>query len=101
MTTSILNKIPSWLKNKYILATLLFLLFIIFLDDNNVFYQYKLYKEQKKLAATTTNLQQKIKEAKAEDSKLQKNPLTIEKIAREKYGMKKENEVVFLFPETK
>jgi cell division protein DivIC len=101
MTTTILNKIPSWLKNKYILATMLFLLFIIFLDDNNVFYQYKLYKEQKKLAAITTNLQEKIKDAKAEDNKLQKNPLTIEKIAREKYGMRKENEVVFLFPETK
>ena len=31
---------------------------------------------------------------------LQKNPFNIEKIAREKYGMKKENETVFLFPDT-
>jgi cell division protein DivIC len=99
--SSIINKIPAWLRNKYTIAITVFLLFLVILDDNNIFYQYKLFKEQRKLQATTNDLKLKIKDLQKMTADLQKDPLTIEKIAREKYGMKKQNETVFLFPETK
>lgn len=95
----IFHKIPSWLSNKYSLAIVLFLLFMLLLDDNNVFRQFKLYKEEKKLEAATIDLKLKIKDLQKTTSDLQKNPFTIEKIAREKYGMKKEKETVFLLPD--
>ncbi len=93
-----LNKIPSWLKNKYSIATILFLLFILFLDDNNIFNQYKLYKEKAKLEAISANYKVKIAALQKDNNALEKNPLAIEKIAREKYGMKRPDETVFVLP---
>jgi cell division protein FtsB len=99
--SNFLYKIPSWLRNKFIIATLFFILFMVILDDNNIFYQYKLYKEQNKLTATSKDIKLKIKDLQKMNDDLQKNPLTIEKIAREKYGMKRPNETVFLLSDTK
>lgn len=98
---NIINKIPNWLKSKYAIATLVFLVFILFLNNDNLYYQYKLYQEQKQIEKTGKELKTKIDALKAMNEQLQKNPLTIEKLAREKYGMKKQNEIVFLFPQTK
>jgi cell division protein FtsB len=96
-----LNKIPAFIKNKYNIAIVIFLLFILVFDDNNIFYQYKLYREQKKLESISASLKLKINDLRKLDAELHKNKLAIEKIAREKYGMKKENETVFLVPDTK
>jgi cell division protein DivIC len=92
------DKIPSWLKNKYVIALSVFLMFMIFLDNNNVFYQYRLSKEQKKLEGISTDLRVKIAALKKINMDLEKNPLAIEKIAREKYGMKRADETVFILP---
>ena len=70
---------------------------IIVVEDYNIFYQYKLYNEQKELEKTSAEWKSKIAILKQTELELQKNPLIIEKIAREKYGLKKPNEVVFLF----
>ncbi len=97
MIARYISKLPRWAKNKYAIATFVFLLFIIVLNDNNIFYQYKLYNEQKELEKTSAEWKSKIAVLKQTELELQKNPLIIEKIAREKYGLKKPNEVVFLF----
>jgi cell division protein DivIC len=94
-------RIPNWIKNKYFIVTAIFVIFMLFLDDSTIFYQLKLRKEQQNLQYTSTELKLKIKELQKINTELQKNPIAIEKIAREKYGMKKQNETVFLFPETK
>jgi cell division protein DivIC len=95
------SKIPSWIKNKYFIVTTTFVIFMLFLDNQNIFNQYKLRKEQQQLQHTSDEIGLKINELRKINAELQKNPIAIEKIAREKYGMKKQNETVFLFPETK
>ncbi len=95
------SKIPSWIKNKYFIVTATFVIFMLFLDDRNIFNQYKYYKERRELQLTSNELKLKINELRKINVELQKNPIAIEKIAREKYGMKKQNETVFLFPDTK
>jgi cell division protein DivIC len=94
----VLQRIPNWMKNKYSIATAIFLLFMIFLDNNNVFYQFKLRKEKQKLEGISADLRVKIADLKKINTDLDKNPLTIEKIAREKYGMKRDGETIFILP---
>ncbi len=96
-----MRKVPTWLKNKYTIATLIFLLFILCIDNYNILYQYRLQKEYNKLLSTSHTLNQSILKAQNTNNELEKNPLFIEKIAREKYGMKKPGETVFLISNTK
>ncbi len=94
----IFGKIPNWMKNKYFIAIAIFLLFMIFLDNNNIFYQFKLRKEKQKLENISADLRVKIADLQKINKDLEKNPLAIEKIAREKYGMKRTEETVFILP---
>lgn len=92
-----LKKIPNWLKNKYAFTTLVFMVFLLFFDQNNLITQYDYRKQLKKLKAEKDYFNQEITKTRKELSELTQNPATLEKFAREKYYMKKENEEVFVF----
>lgn len=95
----LLTHIPSWLRNKYFVATTLFVLVMLFLDKNDVFTQLQRRKDlhnlEKSKAWYSTQLNSERKEYEA----LKNNPATIEKYAREKVLMKRDNEDLFLVPE--
>lgn len=92
-----LKKIPNWLKNKYAFTILVFMVFLLFFDQNNLITQYDYRKQLKKLKAEKDYFNQEITKTRKELSELTQNPATLEKFAREKYYMKKENEEVFVF----
>jgi cell division protein DivIC len=98
MLKKYLDKLPNWLKNKYVLVSCVFFTYLFFFSKYNLAYQYKLNKEQRKLYNVNAELSKKIVELKRIDDNLKQNPLTIEKIAREKYGMKRADETVFFIP---
>jgi cell division protein FtsB len=91
------SRLPSWLKNKYFIVTAVFLLYIIVLDNRNIFNQMQYRSElndlENKHQALTAEKEFLIKETKT----LQKDKNVLEKIAREKYYMKRSNETLFLF----
>lgn len=95
----ILNSIPSWLKNKYFIAFASFTVIILFLDKNDIFTQINRRKElntlEKSKAYYTTQIAAERKQLEA----LKNNPAALEKFAREKYLMKRDNEELFLIPE--
>ena len=96
----LLQNIPSWLKNKYLLTAAGFAIWILFIDDRDFITTHFRHKEElKKLEQSKKYYQAQITATRAELDKLKSNPATIEKYAREKYFMKKDNEDIFLIQE--
>ena len=95
----LLNRIPSFAKNKYILSFAAFCVIVLFLDRNDFFTQFDRQKELRDLQQSkrfyTAEIASQIKELEA----LRTNPAIVEKYAREKYLMKRDNEELFLVPE--
>ncbi len=91
--------VPSIFKNKYFLVGLSVLVWFLFLDDNNFFYQLRLRKELRELKREKVYYQNEINNDSITIKDLRENPEALEKFAREKYLMKKEGEDVFLIEE--
>ena len=84
------------LNNRYIYAILLFLAIMLFFDQDNIF-------QQRRLKQTLTDQKQQIEFYKQEIAKekqllnnLQNDTATMERVARENYLMKRDNEVIYL-----
>ena len=92
-----LNKIPTWLKNRYAISMLAFIIWVTFIDQNNILTQYSYHSELDILEGEKEYFEKAIKKTSKELYDLTENPATLEKFARENYFMKKENEEVFVF----
>jgi cell division protein FtsB len=94
---ALLNKIPSWIKNKYALAVLGFVVWMIFFDDRDIITtHFRQPNELKQLQKSELYYQEQIDLTKAELEELKANSATIEKYAREKYFMKRDSEDLFI-----
>ena len=90
------RKIFSIISNKYLVALVLFGVIILFTDHNNLFEQRDRKQELKELQAKKEYYQQEISKTKKELAELSNNPAALEKYAREKFYMKRDNEDVFI-----
>ncbi|KAB2858850.1 MAG: septum formation initiator family protein [Flavobacteriales bacterium] len=91
------SKIPNWLKNKYILTIVGFIVWLLFFDQNNFITQYDFIKQLKSLEKDKAFFMEELNKTRQELNDLTTNPVTLEKFAREKYFMKKDNEEIFVF----
>lgn len=86
-------------RHKYLITVVSFLVIIVFLDENSLIQRAKHRQE----IETLTNEIEKYRKQYEEDTEtlkeLMTNPEAMEKVAREKYLMKKPNEDVFIFEE--
>lgn len=96
----LLTHIPSWLKNKYVIATGVFVAIIFFFDKNDLFTQISRTKQLKDLKESKQYYTNSISAEQKELDKLRSNTDALEKYAREKYLMKRDNEDLFLIPES-
>jgi cell division protein DivIC len=92
----IIHSIPSWLKSKYLIAGTTFLVWMLFFDVKDISSDYERRQKYKELQKSELELAAKINDAKLELGQLKTNASTIEKYAREKYLMKKDNEDLFI-----
>lgn len=92
-----LDKVPYWLKNKYFLAVMVFLAWITFFDNNHslIMVVQNSFKLKERRAEKERYLLE-IKETNKALDHLSSDPKMLEKFAREKYKLKRENEDVFL-----
>lgn len=86
-------------KHKYMFTVVVFLVVIIFLDDNSLIQRAKQRQEIQTLTAEIEKYRKQFEEDTRKLKELNENPDAMEKIAREKYLMKKPNEDVFIFEE--
>ena len=95
----ILIHIPAWLKNKYFISFAAFAAILLFFDKNDLFTQSARHKELKDLQESKQYYTIRIAAESKELEQLKSNPATLEKYAREKYLMKRENEDLFIIAE--
>lgn len=91
-----LERIPSFFKNFYFLSVCFFLVWLAFIDSNDLFMQARLSSKKNQLLQSKQFYQEKILEVKNHKAALESNPELLEKLAREKYLMKKENEELYI-----
>lgn len=95
----LLSHIPAWLRNKYFLSLAGFIVWMLFFDPRDVYTQMERTRELKELQASKQYYQSEIELEKSELEQLINNPAMVEKYAREKYLMKRDNEDLFVIPE--
>lgn len=91
-----LKKIIGFFRNKYFTVTMLFFVWICFFDRNDIISEAKLVYKINKLKTERTYYQKQTDLANEELKELQTDPSSLEKFAREKYLMKKDNEDVYV-----
>ncbi len=92
-----LKYIPSFLKNKYLLAGSFFIVWMSFFDPKDWSNEFNRKSKLSELQKSEEKLSVLISATKSELGQLKTNAQTIEKYAREKYLMKKDNEDLFIF----
>ncbi len=95
----LLTHIPAFLKNKYFISFAAFCVVILFLDKNDVMTQLDRRKELRELQQSKRYYTAQIASERKELQAIETNPAAVEKIAREKYFMKRDNEEIFLVSE--
>lgn len=91
--------ILKWLKNKFVIASIIFTVWICFLDENNLLERFQNLRELRQLKADKEYYQEKIEIDTKRLNELKTDNENLEKFAREQYLMKKDNEDVFVIVE--
>jgi cell division protein FtsB len=91
-----LFKLLPYLKNKYVLAILIFIVWISFIDENRLIDRFDAIKEVNNLKEQNNYYKEQIAKNNTKLNELQTNKENLERFAREQYLMKKPNEDVFV-----
>ena len=86
-------------KHKYLITIVAFLVIIVFLDENSLIQRAKHRQEINALTSEIEKYRKQFEEDTQTLKELTDNPEALEKVAREKYLMKKPNEDIFIFEE--
>jgi cell division protein DivIC len=90
------DKLPSAFRNKYLLTIIIFLVWILLFDSNNLIARYK---EMRELHNLKTDREYYLKRIEADRKKLHElktDNRNLEKFAREQYHMKKPDEDLYI-----
>lgn len=90
------DKIPAFFRNKYILTIIIFIIWLLLLDSNNLIARYKDMRELHKLKIDKEYYTKKIREDKQKLHELKTDDHNLEKFAREQYRMKKPDEDLYI-----
>lgn len=96
-----MKNIFSIIKNKYLITAIVLTIWVIFFDKNDLKTQLELRKEVKQLEEERNYFAKEIHSITSDINELYTNPKTLEKFAREKYLMKRDNEDIFVLVEEK
>ena len=91
-----LSRLPAWLRNKYFLSSLAFMVFLSFFDDRDLVTNYQHRKQLRELEKSAEYYRQEIENTQTELNQLRTDAATLEKYAREKYLMKRDNEDIYV-----
>lgn len=86
-------------RHKYMITILVFVLIIGVLDDNRLIRRVSHWREIRELNTEIERYRSQYEEDSRALKELTSNPEALEKIAREKYKMKKADEDIFIFEE--
>ena len=93
------KKIPSWLKNRYVLALLSFVVWVCFFDNYDLFTQISARAELSEMRDEKEHYAAEIEKTEKALKELTTNEALLERFAREKYLMKRDNEDIYVVVE--
>lgn len=96
MRFKFIEKIPPFLRNKYLLTLIIFIVWVLLLDSNNLISRYKEIKTLRKLRSDKEYYVNRIEEDKRKLYELKTDNRNLEKFAREQYRMKKPEEDLYI-----
>ncbi|MCH7400015.1 septum formation initiator family protein [Belliella sp. DSM 107340] len=96
-----MRKYLKYTKNFYFVFTTLFVLWMIFIDSNDIFSQFKLNSKVKELENQKEYLLDRKEKIKQDRQELMSNNELLEKFARERYLMKKKTEDLYVIIQDK
>ena len=91
-----MKRLVDLLKNKFFLVTIAFVAWLLFLDKNDLYSQYTKHNQVVELQKQRDFLLKQTTQVSKDLDELNSNPQKLEKFAREKYLMKKDNEDIFV-----
>ena len=89
-------RIPRFIRNKYTILGVAFIVWMVFFDHNNYVTQQELKQELQTLTTQKSYYQHEIEQINHDKEELFHDTTLLEKFAREKYFMKRANEEVFV-----
>ena len=93
------KRIPSWIRNKYLLAFIVVLVWLMFFDTHNFMQQWRIRRQLKELRIERDFYKKEIVRDSIAIEELKNDPDALERFAREKYLMKREGEDVYIIVE--
>ncbi len=91
-----MTRLPKLFTNKYLITGIAFAIWMLFFDRNDLPLQLKRVQELNRLQENEKVMDNQITNTKHELTLLKTNPETLEKYAREKFMMKKDNEDLYI-----
>lgn len=91
-----IRKLPPVFKNFYFIVGVIFIVWMLFIDSNDLYSQYKKRRKLGELEQQKAYYTQMIREVEKDREELLSNNELLEKFAREKYLMKKESEDLYI-----
>lgn len=94
-----MERLLSIIRNKYVIASVAFVVWMMFFDRHDITTQYGYYSQLKGLKIEKEFYTKEIERVNKTILDLNSDPDALQRMAREKYKMKKENEDVFVIIE--
>ncbi|WP_333625605.1 septum formation initiator family protein [Sphingobacterium siyangense] len=91
-----MQRLWSLIRNKYLLAALAFLVWMLFFDRNDFATQYNYQKQKANLESERSFYLKENAAIIKTINDIRSNPQEVQRIAREKYKMKKDNEDIYV-----
>ena len=91
-----IEKVPPVLRNKYLLTIIIFVVWILLFDSNNLIARYKEMRELHKLRTDREYYINRIESDRQKLHELKTDNNNLEKFAREQYHMKKPDEDIYI-----
>lgn len=91
-----IKKIIKILKNKYVLAGIIFIVWLTFFDSYSLIKRYNVGKKLRQLKRDKKYYREEVKNDSIALYQLQSGPENLEKFARERYMMKKDSEDIYV-----
>ena len=90
------KKLLPFLKNKYILSLLIFFIWLLIFDQNNLIDRYMSHRQIRQMEKDKLYFRERIMEDSVKLDELRTDNDNLEKFAREQYLMKRDNEEIFI-----
>lgn len=92
----LIDKVPPFLKNKFALCIIAFIVWLAFFDKNDFYSQYRFRQQLKVLNKDKAYYTDELEKSRKDLTELMSSPANLEKFARENYLMKRDDEDIFV-----